>query len=84
MNDNVKDIKQFIVNNFLFGDDSSLQENTSFMQSGIIDSTGILELVTHIEQTYNIKIHDQELVPENMDSINNIGRFLSKKLPCAE
>ncbi len=84
MNDNVKDIKQFIVDNFLFGDDSSLQENTSFMQSGIIDSTGILELIVHLEQTYNIKIHDQELVPENLDSIKNIGRFISKKLSCAE
>ena len=84
MNDNIKNIKRFIVDNFLFGDDSTLQENTSFLQSGIIDSTGILELVNYLEETYHIKIQDQELVPENLDSINNIGQFLDKKLQCAE
>jgi len=84
MNDNIKNIKRFIVDNFLFGDDSTLQENTSFLQSGIIDSTGILELVNYLEETHHIKIQDQELVPENLDSISNIGRFLDKKLKCAE
>ena len=84
MNDNIKNIKRFIADNFLFGDDSALQENTSFLQSGIIDSTGILELVNYLEETYHIKIQDQELVPENLDSINNIGQFLDKKLQCAE
>jgi acyl carrier protein len=84
MDNKIQQVRQFIVNNFLFGDGSTLTETTSFLQSGIIDSTGILELVNHLEETHSIKIQDDELVPENLDSISNIRRFLEKKLACAE
>ncbi len=77
-------IRQFIVDNFLFGEDQGLANETSFMQSGIIDSTGILELISYLEQTQGIKVQDDELIPENLDSINNIIQFLKKKAPCAE
>lgn len=79
----IQQVWQFMVNNFLFGDGSSLTETTSFLQSGIIDSTGILELVQHLERTHNISIADHELVPENLDTLANIQRFLEKKLACA-
>ena len=84
MDTKVQQIRTFIVETFLFGDDSTLQDDTSFIQNGIIDSTGILELVNYIEQTYNIKIQDSELIPENLDSLNNIGKFLDQKIACVE
>lgn len=73
-------IKDFIVENFLFGDGGALKDETSFLASGIIDSTGILELITFLEDTYNISIKDEELIPENLDSINNVAAFLQKKV----
>jgi acyl carrier protein len=83
MENAAQQVWQFIVNNFLFGDGSSLTETTSFMQSGIVDSTGILELVQYLEKTHNIAIADHELVPENLDTLSNIKQFLEKKLACA-
>lgn len=84
MTDKNDQIRQFIVQNFLFGDESRLQDNVSFMEAGIIDSTGILELVTFLENTYQFKIKDDELTPENLDSIVNIQRYLDNKLACVE
>jgi acyl carrier protein len=80
-------VRDFIVENFLFGDGEKLNDNTSFMEEGIIDSTGILELVFFLEENFGIKIEDDELVPENMDNLQNIARFLERKLtgsPAAE
>ena len=78
--DNVREkIKFFIVDNFLFGDEEDLEDQTSFMDGAIIDSTGILELVDYLENDFNIIILDDELLPENLDSINNIVNFLEKK-----
>ena len=79
MNETAK-IREYIVENFLFGDGDSLTEETSFMEEGIIDSTGIRELVMFLEETFNMKIEDEELVPENLDSLNNISQFIDKKL----
>jgi acyl carrier protein len=76
----IPSIRQFIINNFLFGNDSAeLNEDDSFLETGIIDSTGILELIQHIESEYEIKIDDSELVPENLDSLNNIKNFIINK-----
>ena len=74
-------IKDFIVDNFMFGNESEvINPEDSFMENGIIDSTGILELIEYVEETYDISIDDSELVPENLDSLNNISAFiLSKK-----
>ena len=77
-------VRAFVVSNFLFGDGSALDDDTSFMEAGIIDSTGILELVMHLEETYQIKIQDDELIPENLDSLANIAQFLDQKKACAE
>jgi acyl carrier protein len=57
-----------------------LDDAQSFLESGIIDSTGILELVAFLEKTYGIHVNDEELVPENLDSIVNISKFLQSKL----
>lgn len=72
-------IKQFIIDNFLFGDDSGLEDDTSFLEEGIIDSTGMLELITFLEEEFAMQLDDEELIPENLDSINNLLAFLSKK-----
>ena len=80
----IETIHGFIVENFLFGDGEQLTNETSFLDSGIIDSTGILELITFLEETYNIAIEDDELIPENLDSLNNVVKFIGQKNSCAE
>ena len=72
-------IKGFLIDNFLFGDEEGLEDQTSFLDAGIVDSTGILELVDFLDDEFNIKISDDEILPENLDSINNIINFLEKK-----
>lgn len=72
-------VEQFIVDNFLFGDSTGLEDDTSFLNESIIDSTGILELITFLEETFGIKIGDNELIPENLDSLNNISQFIAQK-----
>lgn len=80
MDDTKKAIRKFIVDNFLFGQDEGLTDSTSFLDKGIIDSTGVLELATHLETTYRIKVKDEELVPENLDSIDAVATYLHGKL----
>ncbi len=75
-----KDISEFVINNFLFGDASSLQDDKSFLESGIVDSTGMLELIMFLESTYGIKIEPEEMVPENLDSVNRVAAFIGRKL----
>lgn len=74
------EIREFIVGNFLFGQHGGFADDQSFLESGIIDSTGLLELVSFVEQRYGISIADRELVPENLDSLKNISEFVSRKL----
>ncbi len=76
----IDSVRGFIVENFLFGDGESLGEDTSLMEEGIMDSTGILELLFFIEETFGFSVEDNELVPENMDSLQNIARFVDRKL----
>lgn len=73
-------VRDFIVENFLFGEGDQLQDDTSFLEMGIIDSTGVLELVMFLEETFGMKIQDDELVPENLDNLNNIAAFLDRKV----
>jgi acyl carrier protein len=73
-------VSEFVIENFLFGDSDHLEDNTSLLESGIIDSTGILELIAFLEETYGIKIEDEEVIPENLDSLKNIDLFLQAKV----
>jgi len=73
-------IRTFIVENFLFGDGDRLQEETRFLESGIIDSTGVLELVGYLESTFGIRVEDDEITPENLNSLGNICGYLGRKL----
>ena len=73
-------VKTYIIENFLLGNVSdALTDDDSFLEKGIIDSTGILELVSFVQETFNIKIDDMELVPDNLDSLNNLEAFITKK-----
>ena len=74
-----EEIRQFIADRFLFGDDQKLGDDDSLLEAGIIDSTGILELIGHLEERYGIKVNDDELVPENLDTIAAIAMFLARK-----
>lgn len=73
-------VNKFISKNFLFDETRKVPESDSLLGSGIIDSTGVLELIAFLEQEYKVKFEDQELVAENFDSINNIKAFISRKL----
>jgi len=73
------DVTAFIVENFLFGDASEAPaRDASFMDTGLIDSTGILEVVAFLEEKYEIEVDDDELVPENFDSVGNIAGYVVK------
>ncbi len=76
-----EELRRFITNNFLFGaEDSQLSDDESFLEKGLIDSTGVLELVGFVEEQYVIRFQDDEITPENLDSINRLIQFLNKKL----
>ncbi|QDU05068.1 acyl carrier protein [Gimesia chilikensis] len=81
MNPIQSEIRNFVAENFLFGEDpESLQNDDSFLETGIIDSTGVLELVAFIEDQYDVEVDDDELVPENLDSINRLMDFIESKI----
>jgi acyl carrier protein len=79
MDDCKNKIKSFIVDNFLFGNANGLNDDTSFLEEGIVDSTGVLEVITYLEEEFSITVDDEELIPENLDSINNLVVFVGKK-----
>ncbi len=76
-----QEIRKYIIDNCLFGqEDQGLSHSDSFLEKGIIDSTGVLLLVSFLEEKYQILIEDAEVIPENLDSINNLVSFIEKKL----
>ena len=74
------DVRTFVIQNFMFGQGDHLQDSESFLESGLIDSTGVLELVGFLETTYKITVADEDLVPANLDSVVSVCRFLERKL----
>lgn len=73
-------VRGFILDNFLFTDDQSeLSNNDSLLDKGLVDSTGILEIITFIEEEFSLQVDDEEMVPENLDSVDNIKAFIAKK-----
>lgn len=74
-----EDIREFIVENFLFGEEGGLRDDSSFLREGIVDSTGIMQLVSFIQEQYLIVIEDEELIPENLDSIQSVSMFIAEK-----
>lgn len=72
-------VRAFILENFLFGDDYGLEDNASFLEESIIDSTGVIELVAFLEENFSIVVEEEEIIPENLDSILNVENFLKTK-----
>jgi acyl carrier protein len=77
--DLAKDIEQFVKRNYLLDDAETIDHTQSLIGSGIIDSTGILELITFLEERYGIQFEDSELTAENFESIGRIAAFLGEK-----
>jgi acyl carrier protein len=75
------EIREFIINNFLFGEGGDkLKDDESFLDSGIVDSTGVLELVGFLEERFKIAVDSNELLPENLDSVERVSAFVQRKL----
>jgi acyl carrier protein len=73
-------IRTYIKNNFILGTEETLNNDTSLLDAGIIDSTSALELVEFLETAFKIKIDDRDLNPEHFDTIDCISRFVASKI----
>ena len=76
-------IRAFLTENFLFGNALELADDDSLQDAGVIDSTGVMELVAWLEETFAVTIGDDELLPENLDTVNRLVRFLQRKRQAA-
>ncbi len=74
------ELRRFITNNFLYGRDCGFRDDESFLEMGIIDSTGLLELINFLEKHYSIQVEDADLVSENLDSIDQLAQFVERKV----
>lgn len=73
-------LREYLVKERLVSSDYNVDDEESLLDSGIIDSLAILELTTHIEQTYNVSVEEDELVPENFDTLSAMGSFINRKV----
>jgi acyl carrier protein len=74
------EIRRFIDDNFIMGTrDAPLADADSFLEHHVLDSTGFLELIAFLEERYGIKVEDDEMLPENLDSVDSVERFLQRK-----
>ncbi len=77
-------IREFVLNNYLFTDDPTmLRDDESFMRKGIIDSTGVLEVIEFLRTEFDIRVEDDEMVPENLDSVRQLAAFVTRKRAAA-
>ena len=80
-----QEIRRFITDNFLFGKTrKDFTDEVSFLDIGIIDSTGVLELVNFLEETYSFKVQDEDLVPANLGSIKSVAEYVARKVKAGE
>ena len=73
------EIRDFVVTNFLFGKGEDLSDDESLLENGVIDSTGVLELVSYLQQRFDMRIEDDEIVPANLDSVHNLVDYVGRK-----
>jgi acyl carrier protein len=73
-------VRQFILRNYLFSsDEKALDDGVSLMKTGVVDSTGVLELISFLEEQFGVKVEDEEMTPENLDSVDRIVAFVTRK-----
>jgi acyl carrier protein len=77
-------IKQFILKNLYFAEDQTLDDDASFLETGVVDSTGVMELVAFVQTEFGVTIEPQEIVVENFDSIRKVAQFIRRKLALPE
>ena len=80
MTDIKQQVRAYIADNFFFGKDGDLADEVSLLSKGVLDSTGVLELVMFLEKTFGISVEDEELMPENLDSLNAIEGYVNRKI----
>jgi len=72
-------VRQFILTNFYVPDPATITDEASLLKSGIVDSTGVLEVISFLEETFQVTVADDEMTPDNLDSILRISAFLDRK-----
>ena len=77
-------IKQFILKNLYFAEDNTLDDDASFLETGVVDSTGVMELVAFVQTEFGVPVEPQEIVVENFDSVRKVARFIGRKLSLPE
>jgi acyl carrier protein len=75
-----QEVRQFVIDNFLFGREGQLSNADSFLESGIIDSTGVLELISFIEEHFGLKLSENDLTPDNLDSVDKVAGLVARRL----
>jgi acyl carrier protein len=76
-------VRKYLLDNFVMGGDVEIGDETSFMDSHVLDSTGFIELISFIEESFGVKIADEEMLPENLDSLEAIDAFVARKRSAA-
>lgn len=80
----IKDkVRNFLVENYLFGDPGNLEDGSSLMEEGILDSTGVMELIDFIEMEFGFSVGENEIIQANLDSINNLEGYVTRKIQYA-
>ena len=79
-----KQLRAYIEENFIVSAAKALGDGDSLLEKGVVDSTGFIELITHLEEQYGIQVRDDEMIPENLDSIDNLCAYVSRKLAAAQ
>ena len=79
-----EEVRDYILKNYLFSNDSSaLSDDVSLIQTGVMDSTGVLELIMFLEEKFSIRVADEEMIPANLDSVNKIAQFVETRRKAA-
>ena len=79
-----REVRDYIISSFYVPDPEALADSASLIKTGIIDDDGVLEMVAFLESTFGVKIGDEEMAPENLDSIARVASFICRKKTCAE
>jgi len=74
-----QDVRKFLEENFLFGQEPGLKDSDSFLEAGILDSTGVLQLIAFLGQRFGIVVEDSEVTPDNLDSVDKVAAYLDRK-----
>jgi acyl carrier protein len=72
-------IRDFVTRNFYVAEPAALDDRASLLEQGVIDSTGVLEVIMYLESTFGIAVEDSEMLPENLDSIDALAAFVERK-----